>query len=283
MDPQFLGGAQRLAWGEGRPSVRIDWKIVKSQTLWEYEVLIKKLQRVLAYPFVKEHYNHSMTEAQAYAKKLRSGYLQDRGEKTAFLDELIEGFQSLGTLRVGTYEDLIDQVATRESCLVFLERTDFGFPRMIQTLNYLLRWVLPFETPLREFVETDEPSEAETLRALKGQEIRSNLDSLEAGRTRKGRLRLSREARLPMPIVTELVHRTDISRLAFVRGKTVRHLCGGGFDTLEKIAAADLDRMEHAMDAYYRSLGKSAADFKSVIPLRWMVGGAKVLPRVVEV
>jgi hypothetical protein len=37
------------------------------------------------------------------------------------------------------------------------------------------------------------------------------------------------------------------------------------------------------MEAYYQRLGKSLADFKAVIPLRWMIGGARILPRVVEV
>jgi len=36
--------------------------------------------------------------------------------------------------------------------------------------------------------------------------------------------------------VITLVHKVDISRLAYVRGKTVKHLCGGGYDSLEKIA-----------------------------------------------
>jgi hypothetical protein len=77
-----------------------------------------------------------------------------------------------------------------------------------------------------------------------------------------------------------LVHRVDISRLAFVRGKTVKHLCGGGYDTLEKIANADLSEMGQKMDAYYRTLGKTAADFRAVIPLAYMIGGAKTVPRV---
>jgi hypothetical protein len=79
------------------------------------------------------------------------------------------------------------------------------------------------------------------------------------------------------------VHKADISRLAYVRGKTVKYLCGGGYDSLEKIATANLPEMEEKMDAYYRTLGKSLADFRSVIPLSWMIGGAKILPRVVKV
>jgi hypothetical protein len=67
-----------------------------------------------------------------------------------------------------------------------------------------------------------------------------------------------------------------------VRGKTVKHLCGGGYDSLEKIANANLAEMEEKMGAYYRTFGKSLADFRAVIPLSWMIGGAKILPRVVR-
>jgi hypothetical protein len=53
--------------------MKSDWNRVKEQTLWDYEDLIKKLQVVLAYDFVQEHYNHTMKQAQGYAKKIRGG------------------------------------------------------------------------------------------------------------------------------------------------------------------------------------------------------------------
>jgi hypothetical protein len=61
----------------------------------------------------------------------------------------------------------------------------------------------------------------------------------------------------------------------------VKHLCGGGYDTLDRIANADAAEMEEAMDAYYRTLGKTSADFKAVIPLAWIIGGANTVPQVV--
>jgi len=88
---------------------------------------------------------------------------------------------------------------------------------------------------------------------------------------------------IPPTYIMGLVHKADISRLAYVRGKTVEHLCGSGYDTLEKLANANLAEMEIKMEAYYKTLGKSLSDFKAVIPLSWMVGGAKILPRVVKV
>ena len=124
--------------------------------------------------------------------------------------------------------------------------------------------------------------DAKYLEVLRKQKIRSNLDLLEAGRTKAGRIRLARVTGIPAARLMALVNRADISRLAYVRGKTIKHLCGGGYDSLEKIASANLAEMEKKMDAYYRTLGKRLADFKLVVPLPWMIGGAKTLPRVVE-
>lgn len=83
-------------------------------------------------------------------------------------------------------------------------------------------------------------------------------------------------------MLMELVNRADLSRIAYVRGKTIKHLCGSGYCTLDDIAEADMNQMESDMANYYASIGKRFSDFKAVIPLDWMIGGARILPRVVE-
>lgn len=244
--------------------------------------MIGKLQGVLAYDFVQEYYNHTMKQAQAYAESIRRGYLQDRGEMTAYIDSMAAYLRELESRRIGTYAELIQSVATRPKCEVFLQKTDFDFDQLIQTLNYLLRWVLPFKTPMREFIDVDSDASVGQLEALKKQGIMFNLDLLEVGRTEAGRVQLANITEIPAACILAMVHKVDISRLAYVRGKTVKHLCGGGYDTLEKIANADVTEMEEKMGAYYSTLGKTFADFKAVIPLLWMIGGAKILPRVVK-
>jgi hypothetical protein len=271
------------ATSKDQPKMKIDWDDVKKQTLWSYEDLIGKLQDVLAYGFVQEHHDHTMGQARSYAASIRRGYLQDRGEMTAYVDSIASHLRDLEARRIGTYSDLVRCVATRAECVAFLQETDFTFGPLIEILNYLLRWVLPFKTPIREFINVDSHRDVELLESLKKQDVKSNLDLLEVGRTEAGRAQLASAAGVPAAELLTLVHRVDISRLAFVRGKTVKHLCGGGYDTLEKIARADAAEMEEKMGAYYRTLGKTAADFKAVIPLAWMIGGAKTLPRVVAV
>jgi hypothetical protein len=260
----------------------IDWASVKKETLWSYEDLIGKLLSVLAYGFVQEHYNHTVEQAQAYAQSIRHGYLQGQGGMTAHVDSIAAHLQDLAPRWSGTYSELVHSAATRPACLALLEETGFGFDQLIQVLNYLLRWVLPFQAPLREYIDADGSIEAGHLNSLRREGIRSNLDLLEAGRTAAGRARLAGATHIPAAALLALVHRVDISRLAYVRGKTVKHLCGGGYDTLEKLANADLAEMEEAMAAYYRTLGKTFADFEAVIPLSWMIGGAKILPRVIS-
>ena len=142
---------------------------------------------------------------------------------------------------------------------------------------------MPFKTPIREFIDVDNVIEMKYLASLKQHKIVTNLDIINLGRDKAGRKELSNITDIPLTFVMSLVNKADISRLAYVRGKTVEHLCGSGYDTLEKLATANMTEMEVEMEIYYKTLGKSLSDFKAVIPLSWMVGGAKILPRVVKI
>jgi hypothetical protein len=50
--------------------VEMEWNSAKKQTLWTYEELIAKLQSVLGYSFVRDHYNYTMKQAQACTWKI---------------------------------------------------------------------------------------------------------------------------------------------------------------------------------------------------------------------
>lgn len=261
--------------------MEIDWAYVKTKTLWHYEALIEKIFSVLAYSFVQEHYNHTMEEAVNFAQRIKLGYLQN-GKQTSFISEITDHFNTLGNLDVKNYLDLVRKIETRVKCKLFVQKTNFRFESLIQILNFVFRWVLPFKCSVRELVDITSDANMAALEVLMKCKIRSNLDVLEACRTRADRSQLAREAGITEAFILDLVHRADISRLAYVRGKTVKHLCGGGYDTLDKIANSDLIKMEEDMTAYYRTMGKSFSNFKAVIPLNWMIGGAKVLPKIID-
>jgi hypothetical protein len=261
--------------------MEIDWGLVKKKTLWQYEELIEKILEVLDYGFVQEHYGHTMGEAASYSEKIQRNCLQN-GREASFIGEMIDHFKSLDKLGIRNYPDWVRQVDTRTKCELFLRKTGFDFGAFIQMLNYLFRWVLPFRCSVRELLDMDDETGMAYLGTLKERKLTSNLSVLENCRTGTGRTALVEETGMPETFILELVHRADLSRLAYVRGKTIKHLCGGGYDTLDKLANADMRKMETDMTSYYRTLGKSFSDFKAVIPLDWMVGGAKVLPRLVE-
>ena len=149
-------------------------------------------------------------------------------------------------------------------------------------MNYLFRWVLPFKCSVRELLESVSILNSDYVPILREYKIRSNLDVLEKFRTRRNRSQFIKDTGIKEIFILDLTNRADISRLAYVRGKTIKHLCGGGYNTLDKIENADLKVMGKKMTQYYETLGKSFSDFKAVIPLDWMIGGAKVIPKIVE-
>ena len=261
--------------------MEIDWDLVKKKTLWHYEKLIAKILDVLEYPFVQEYYGHGITEAGIYSENIRQGYRQNTKE-AEFIDEITQYINNLKVLGIRNYQDLVGRVDTKSNCEIFLQETGFSFEALIQVLNYLFRWVLPFKIPVKELTDTMSHTNTTDLEILKDQMIRSNLDVLEAFRSKKGRKKFATETGIDKNFLLGLTHRADISRLAYVRGKTIMHLCGGGYDTLNKLADADIMKMETDMTAYYGSLGKTFAHFKTVIPLDWMIGGARVLPKIIE-
>ena len=261
--------------------MEIDWDQVKKKTLWHYEKLIAKILDVLEFNFVQEYYAHDMTEAGIYSEKIRQGYLQNDREAD-FVGEITEHFKNLSLLGIRNYQDLVGRVNTKSTCEKFLQETGFSFEALILVLDFLFRWVLPFKIPIKELVDTMPHTSTTYLEIFKNRGVRSNLDVLETFRSKMGRKMFSAETGIDETYILELAHRADISRLAYVRGKTIMHLSGGGYNTLNKLGNAEIMKMEADMTAYYESIGKSFADFKTVIPLDWMIGGANILPKIIE-
>ena len=261
--------------------MEIDWTQVKKQTLWQYEQLIAKLLDVLQYSFVQECYQHEMAAAGVYANRLQRGY-QQHGRRAEFIDEIKVHLETLYELGIQDYMDLLQKIASKDKCVQFLYETKFSFDALIQVLNFLFRWVLPFRIPVKELTDTIPSTEINHGKILKTKNIRSNLDVLENFRSKRGRMLFAGETGIIEEYVLNLAHRADISRLAYVRGKTIKHLCGGGYDSLDKLANAEIATITADMELFYQSIGKSLSDFQAVIPLDWMIGGARVLPRVIK-
>lgn len=260
--------------------MRPDWNYVKKTTLWRYEDLIKKLQVVTAYPAIWRAYNHKMAQAVDFARCLFPDTNIESGEFPAGIIHSIKRLQDGG---IQDWGDLLSRIATQDDCLAFITEARFHFEDFIDVLNYLLRWGFPFQTSSRELLEHENPHEMAYYEILKRHKLMISFDILEQGCKKAGRRALAKLTGLPEGVVNRLVHRADIARLPYVRRKTILPLCGAGYDTLAKIAAADLSQMESDLDAYYQSVqGKPWKNYKAVIIPKGLVTGARALPVIVE-
>ena len=257
-----------------------DWDYVKRTTLWHYEELIKKLDAVTAYPIIWKSYNHDITQAGVFARSMFPDRNIEAGE---FPASIISTIEVLKSKQVSNWGDLISLIPDREDCSKFVAEQKLRFEEFIDLLNFLLRWAFPFRTSSRELVDHDNSQEMSWYEVLKQHELSISFVLLDMGHTLEGRDRLVKSTCLSLDVVTKLVHRADIARLPYVRRKTILPVCGAGYDTLAKIANANLPQMDSDMESYMQSmLGKSWDNYKSVIILKLMIPWAKALPVIVE-
>jgi len=257
--------------------MEIDWEKVKEWTLWHYDDLIKRMSKVFEYAFVQEHYNHNMKEAEVYATGLLTF---GDGKYKEYLEKITASLRTLDGVGVRNYIELIEAIVTKEQCEAFLVRTKIPFRELISLLNYLFRWVLPFNAPVREFLETGNETHLVYARKLKEKGIANNLDVLEHARTRAARIDISNQTGVPETFLLELVNKADISRLPYIRGKTVTIFCNAGFDSLLKLANAKIEELVDALMDYLQSIGSKFS--KSFIEPAGAIAQAKVLPILVE-
>jgi hypothetical protein len=257
-----------------------NWDYVKKTTLWHYEDLIKKLNVVRAYPVIWQAYNHDMNQAADFAQRLFPDKNITAGEFPAEVLHIFEHLQSIG---INNWDNLLSMIATKAECLEFLTIHKLDFKEFIDLLNYLLRWAFPFQTASRELLAHESPLEISCYEILKQHKLMNSFDILEQGHTKTGRNALAQLTGLPQEFANNLVHRADIARLPYVRRKTILPVCGAGYDTLAKIAAADLRQMEFDLDVYFqRTQNKSGKNYKAVIVLKGLVTGAQALPIIME-
>jgi len=257
-----------------------DWDYVKKTTLWHYDELIKKLNIVMDYPVIWQAYNHNMAFAVVFGRRLFPDKNIEAGEYPAQILDTIAHLESAG---ISDWGNLLSKVTTRDDCLAFITENNFMFEEFIDVLNYLLRWAFPFQTASRELLDHENQQEMSGYEVLKQHKLMNSFDILEQGRTMKGRRALAERTGLPPDFVTSLAHRADIARLPYVRRKTLLPVCGAGYDTLARIAAADLTKMESDMDTYFRlKHGKSWENYRAVIVLKLVVACAQALPVIME-
>ncbi len=197
-----------------------------------------------------------------------------------YLVKLTEILKSLEKTGLRHYLHLIDEVETREKCEDFVIRTKIPFRELIRLLNHIFRWVLPFSAPIKEFLDKENENHMITAKKLREIGIKNNLDLLEQGRTHARRVDISTQTGIAERFLLELVNKADISRIPYIRGKTVKIFCNAGYDNLQKISETTEDVFVTDLKEYLQTIGVKFS--KSFIEPDGAIAQAKVLPVLVE-
>ena len=257
--------------------MEFEWDKVKKWTLWHYEDLIKKISKAFEYKFIQDNYNLTIKEAVVYTTGLLNF---GEGKYTEYLERITETLQSLERNGVKNYRHLIDSVETKEMCEGFVRKTKIPFPELIRLLNHLFRWVLPFAVPLKEFLDKDIDDHMLTAKRLRELGIKNNLDLLEQGLTQVDRADISAQIGISKSFLLDLVNKADISRIPYIRGKTVEIFCNAGYDNLQKIAEATEYTFVTDLKNHLQTIGVKFS--RSFIEPDGAIAQAKTLPVLVE-
>jgi hypothetical protein len=259
--------------------VKVDWVEVErlAKPSPNYEDIPTRLNQILAYTFVREHYNHHMIDAQAYARALIGGDPKQRyGE---WLTDLIQTLQKLNEMDIVDYVDFVCRVETREKFESFYKGSKLNLNEIIGLLKYLLYWALPSRVYLRELIDKEDAVALSHITRLRENGIRFTLDVLEKGLTKRGRKEIAHSTTVPEDFIYDMVNRADFTRLPYIRGSSIRHYFNIGYTTIDKLSEAEYPTLRDEMAAYSKSIGK---DLSRVIELDSGIAIAKIIPKLVE-
>lgn len=257
--------------------MEFEWEKVKEWTLWHYEDLIKRISKVFEYDFVIENYNMTLNAAKVYTEGLLNF---GEGKYDTYSEEIITTLQSLEKQGVKDYIKLVEEVETREKCEALVNRTKVPFRELIRLLSHIFRWVLPFTAPIKEFLDRDDDNHMSYATKLREIGVRNNLDILDKGRSQDERKMISTKTGISEDFLLDLVNKADISRIPYVRGKTVKIFCNAGYDKLQKIAETSTDVFVTDLKEYLQTVGIKFS--KSFIEPDGAIAQARVLPPLVD-
>lgn len=258
----------------------IDWEEVERlvKPAPNYRTLVKRNLEILSYDFVRKYYNHSMKQAENYTTRLLGDY--PRPKYGEYMKKLNKVFKQLDMLGVKNYLEFMHHVETKEKFEEFHSKAGLSMREIIRAIKYLFFWVLPSKKYLRDLIDANNQEHLEYVTTLRKKGLRFTLGILEKGRIKEGRQRIAEETDVPEDFIYDLVNRADLTRMPYISGKTVKHYFGGGYNTLEKLANADLSQLTKDMTKYFDLIGmKLRASF---MELDSGIVIAEILPKIVE-
>jgi hypothetical protein len=241
-----------------------------------FEELCRRLRKSFTYPVVVDTYNFNMPELANYTQKILGDDHRGRyGEYASHLVGVINDLYKAGILNVA---GLLAHVDEREKLERFSEQTGIDARWIASVLKFFIYWFIPMEKYLSGLVR-DEPSTIQAINILRECGVRTNLDMLQAGKTAAGRRQLAESSRLAEAIITDLVNRSDFSRMPWASKATISNIIGAGYGSIAKLAGADPDQLYDDFFYYGKAIGKNLK-LGNEIESSYRI--AKILPGIVD-
>ncbi|MFX0122578.1 MAG: DUF4332 domain-containing protein [Candidatus Hodarchaeota archaeon] len=143
--------------------------------------------------------------------------------------------------------------------------------------NEMKEWVQLEKYKLKDF----EGVNKEYIKTLGSVGIRTALQLLEKGRTPIERKKLAKKSGIPIDYILELVKLSNLARIGGLKKKRARLFYDAGFDTLDKIAAKDIDNLMNDIDDFIKKTGFSGRGV-SISEANHTISMAKFLQRLIE-
>jgi hypothetical protein len=171
----------------------------------------------------------------------------------ASLVDILDQLQHAG---VPCLFDLLARIDARSKLQTFVDQTGLDAEDIAALLKYLIYWFIPMNKYLSGLVKADADIRVALL-TLRAAGIRTNLDLLERGRTLEGWASLAEECGLPLQLITELVHRADLSRMPWASKATISNIMGAGYGSLSTLANAEPEKLYEDFFHYGAMIGKN--------------------------
>jgi hypothetical protein len=221
------------------------------------EFVANYIFKPMKFTFVQKHYDRLLVEFVRELPDLMQHFITVYGPGGEVrLAETVERIEATGIDRLFPF---LDRVATRSLAEDYLNVSGIPQENLMDWLDYLKQWWFPFPATLRQLVEDDgDPLMEEVLAKLKAGRIANSLTLLEAASEPQERAELARKLCIAEPVLMDLVHRADVSRLPYTSGGAVKRLWVMGYRSLADLRAADPQDYFIRIEAYFAGGGKGS-------------------------
>jgi hypothetical protein len=253
-------------------------KAAPKKDWWQHLIRKRNIARRLSYGFVKELYDLPVDDAIKMVARWEavSGPSQQNDWLTklnARFSTVLRRFQEHGVTRLSDFVKLVPNAKEAEK---LSKATGIAMRDLADLLQWTDWQFLPELKHLGVLFDRQNVEYAEHVKRLATKNLASNLGLLDACRTRAGRASVAQELRIPLPALTALVHRADMSRAMCV-ARTVEYFTQAGYGTYRSVREADPGQFRRDVEAAARRNGVHRLRDAGVF-----ADYARIFPEVVE-